>query len=129
MARLMLLYLVSVCFTATCSEVVQVDASGAQSQAARISSASGSNCVDRRADCEALAGDRLERCGDDPVVMLVDCAHTCGACPYRSLVQEAMSCEDTHDQCANWARSGECQANVRRAASRKSLESPAAAAH
>ena len=97
---------------------VTVDAAGGQaaaqprSQAAQqaASNALGA-CVDRLPDCAELAGDRSQYCADDPSTMLINCAKTCGTCEYRKLVQEAMDCEDTHTECANWARMGECDKN------------------
>ena len=62
-------------------------------------------------NCGELAGSNLSACGEFPELLLSECAATCGTCSYRTLVAEQMSCDDTHAECANWAKAGECDAN------------------
>ena len=65
-------------------------------------------CVDALPNCGELAGSNLSACGEFPELLLSECAATCGTCSYRTLVAEQMSCDDTHAECANWAKAGEC---------------------
>lgn len=45
--------------------------------------------------------------------MLLECPRTCEACSYQSLIREALACEDTNENCAQWASTGECEKNPR----------------
>ena len=60
-------------------------------------------------DCRA----RMARseCDTDKGEMLIRCPMSCGACRFINLVREALDCNDVHENCPQWARSGECQAN------------------
>mmetsp|Transcript_16839 Transcript_16839/g.27933 ORF Transcript_16839/g.27933 Transcript_16839/m.27933 type:complete len:355 (+) Transcript_16839:92-1156(+) len=69
-------------------------------------------CTDTLEDCSVLAHGNLTGCAEDFAV-LMGCPSTCGACNYYSLVRDAFKCDDTHENCGAWARSGECDANPR----------------
>ena len=69
-------------------------------------------CTDARPDCAELARWNLSACGEAEF-MLRECPKTCRTCAYGELVGGLTDCKDTHEQCANWARSGECEANRR----------------
>ena len=43
--------------------------------------------------------------------MLWRCPSSCRVCAWASLLREALGCEDSHANCGEWARHGECQAN------------------
>jgi len=46
--------------------------------------------------------------------MLTECARTCGTCHHGKLIGQVTDvCADSHEQCANWAAMGECEANKR----------------
>ena len=71
------------------------------------------SCIDARDDCAKLARWNLSACGEAPF-MLTDCAKTCGTCHHAKLISQVTDeCKDTHEQCANWAAAGECEANRR----------------
>ena len=69
-------------------------------------------CRDARPDCTALARTNLSACGEAEV-MLSDCRKTCRTCSYEKLIRGVSECKDTHGECANWARMGECENNKR----------------
>ena len=98
------------------AETVAVNAAGATTpasgQGARIAADEmRGRSVDALPNCGELAGSNLSACGEFPELLLSECAATCGTCSYRTLVAEQMSCDDTHAECANWAKAGECDAN------------------
>ena len=72
----------------------------------------GQACEDMRPDCATLARWNLSACGESEV-MLTRCPRTCRTCHYHDLVAGISECADTHEQCASWARSGECEKNRR----------------
>lgn len=73
----------------------------------------GGACKDARKDCAQLALGNLSACGEAPF-MLTECRKTCGTCHHGKLIGEVVGeCKDTHEQCGEWARSGECHANRR----------------
>lgn len=43
--------------------------------------------------------------------MLLFCPAACRVCAWTQLLREALGCEDTHSNCAEWTRHGECNAN------------------
>lgn len=46
--------------------------------------------------------------------MLTECRRTCGTCQYGKLISEVTAtCADSRNECAGWAKSGECEANKR----------------
>eukprot|EP00966_Prymnesium_polylepis_P080340 1861010-Prymnesium_polylepis.3 len=95
------------------AERVEVGSTGAtNSQASMIHRSTSMGCVDTRDDCAELVGPLLHGCGQKSA-MLLDCPRTCEACSYRGLVNEALACEDTNTECANWASLGECEKNPR----------------
>ena len=49
-------------------------------------------------------------CDSNKGEMLMRCQQSCHVCPWSSLLQEALGCDDAHANCAEWARHGECQA-------------------
>ena len=110
LSRITLAVLVAAMHHVRSQQQVAVDAAGGQQPRSQAAQQAASNalgaCRDQREDCEDLAGDRLQYCGDDPSTMLLQCAKTCQTCEYRKLVQEAMDCEDTNAECANWAKMG-----------------------
>mmetsp|Transcript_76126 Transcript_76126/g.150945 ORF Transcript_76126/g.150945 Transcript_76126/m.150945 type:complete len:200 (-) Transcript_76126:1101-1700(-) len=71
----------------------------------------------RRHVCEDEAGyfcpDRADRgeCDSNKGDMLFRCPASCRVCPYASLLQEALGCDDMNDNCQKWASGGECEAN------------------
>jgi hypothetical protein len=91
------------------TQQVPVTPRGGQSELIRRSEAG--RCVDVAEDCVARVGPLLTACGD--MAVLQDCLFTCQACTYRTLVDEALACEDTHEQCRSWAQTGECEKNPR----------------
>tara|TARA_B110001452_G_scaffold217633_1_gene189203 strand:+ start:1425 stop:2846 length:1422 start_codon:yes stop_codon:yes gene_type:complete len=72
-----------------------------------------SGCEDLRDDCAELARSNMSGCGE-AAVMLKDCRATCKMCRYAKLVDDVTGeCADKHEQCAHWARIGECGKNKR----------------
>ena len=70
-------------------------------------------CTDNRDDCASLAGTNLSVCGLAPL-MLTECKRTCGTCGHEKLVEQVVGeCRDSHEGCASWAASGECEKNRR----------------
>ena len=45
--------------------------------------------------------------------MLRECPMTCRTCSHADLIGGLAECKDSHEQCNNWAASGECDANRR----------------
>ena len=43
--------------------------------------------------------------------VLYRCPKSCNVCRWESLLDQTFGCDDTHENCAAWARSGECKAN------------------
>ena len=41
----------------------------------------------------------------------MQCPAACKLCRFLPLLKEALACEDSHENCALWARQGECRKN------------------
>ena len=60
-------------------------------------------------DCEQRKADG--ECDSNKGEMLIRCTKSCGACRFATLVDEALMCEDRHQNCLSWKDAGECRRN------------------
>ena len=50
-------------------------------------------------------------CDSNKGEMLIRCIKSCNVCRWRSLLDEALGCDDTHQNCPSWKEAGECTRN------------------
>ena len=66
------------------------------------------SCYDEADECGVLAQRGACHNGSDTPLR---CPWSCDVCRFRKLAEEAYGCADTNENCADWARHGECERN------------------